>query len=207
MHSSATRALRPLLVAVMLLGVSALPANAQLGVSAGLDFESMDDIRAASGGQDAALDNATGYHLGVVYDVGIGPLNVRPGLFYRRVGTYDFPSADKFDVTAVEVPLDLRLTVLPTPIVSAYVLGGPKAVFPRSDGEFEDELEDISYTFNVGVGADVSIPGVGFTLQPELRYEFGATDYVNDSFEIGGTEFTPSDRKLSAFAVRLNVLF
>lgn len=205
MHPSILRIVRSSLLVIAFLGLSVSSAQAQFGVSAGLDFNSTDDIEATTN-QNATLDNATGYHLGVVYELGMGPVNLRPGVFYRKVGTYDFPNS-RSDVTAWEVPVDVRVTVLPFPLVSPYVLGGPQAVFPRSEGEFDESLEDVSYTFNIGVGANVSVPGAGLTLQPELRYEFGATDYVDDDFEIGGTEFEPSDPKLSAFALRLNVLF
>lgn len=209
MHSSTKRIARSVLLALVLLGVASAPAQAQFGVSAGADFDSVDDIR-AEGEDVSTLESATGYHLGAVYEFGLGPINLRPGLFYRKVGSFDFPDTEEFDVTAVEVPVDVRFTVIPFPLVSGYVLGGPKAVFPQSEGEFEDNaLEDISYTFDVGVGANVSVPGVALTLQPELRYEFGATDYIGEDFEIGDTSFQPSDseRKLSAFALRLNVLF
>ncbi|MFB6098416.1 MAG: hypothetical protein ABEK84_04770, partial [Salinibacter sp.] len=156
--------------------------------------------------QNETLSNATGYHLGVVYELGLGPVNLRPGLFYRKVGSYDFPDS-RYDVSAVEVPVDIRLTLLPLPVISAYVLGGPKAVFPQTEGDFDEKLESVSYTFDVGVGAEISVPGGGLTLQPELRYEFGATNYVENSFSIGGTTFKPTDQKLSAVALRLNVIF
>ena len=206
MYSSLQRTAALLLV-VTVLGVAAAPAQAQLGVAAGLDFDSLDDIETTtSTSNNATVDNSTGYHVGVIYDLGLGPLNLRPGFFYRNVGSFEFPDGES-DVTAWEVPVDVRLTVLPTPLVSAYVLGGPKAFFPQGDGDFDDSLEEVSYTFNVGVGADVSVPGVGLTLQPELRYEFGASEYLDDDFEVGGTSFEPSDQTLSAFALRLNVLF
>jgi hypothetical protein len=172
-----------------------------------LDFDSVDDIETTTDtDENATLDNSTGYHLGIVYDLSLGPVSLRPGAYYRKVGTYDFPDSNS-DVTAWEFPLDIRLTVVPIPVVSPYLVGGPKATFPQAEGEFEDQLEDVSYTFDVGVGADVSVPGTEWTLQPELRYEFGATDYVDESFEIGGTEFEPSDPKFSAVALRLTVLF
>lgn len=207
MHSSLKQIPRSALLAVLLLGMAALPAQAQLGVTGGLNFNSASDIETTANPDDnATFDNATGYHLGLVYDIGTGPLNLRPGILYRKVGTYEFPNS-RYDVTAIEVPVDLRLTVIPTPVVSAYVLGGPNVIFPQSENEFEDEMEEVSFTFNVGVGADVELPGAGLTLQPEFRYEFGATDYVDDDFDIGGTTFQPTERKLSAFALRLNVLF
>lgn len=195
------------LLAVLLLGISGTPAQAQLGVTGGLNFDSLDDIN-----ESATLDNSTGYHIGIVYDLGLGPVSIRPALLYRDVGSFEFSGVpnvdvDEVDVTAFEVPVDVRVTIFPFPLVSPYVLGGPNAFLPRSDSDaFDDGLEEVSLTFNVGVGADVSIPGVSLTLQPELRYEFGATDYIDD-FSIGDTNFNPTDRKISAFALRLNVLF
>jgi hypothetical protein len=205
MYSSSVRTTKAFLFAITFLALSAAPAQAQFGVSAGLNFDSLSDIETTTS-NNATVDNANGYHLGVVYDLGLGPLSLRPGFFYRKVGTYEFPD-ETSDVTAWEVPVDVRLTVIPTPVISAYVLGGPNAFFPQGEGEFDGGLKDVSYTFNIGVGADVSIPNVGLTLQPELRYEFGASNYIDEDFEVGGANFEASDRKLSAFALRLNVLF
>ncbi|MFB6229774.1 MAG: outer membrane beta-barrel protein [Salinibacter sp.] len=207
MDTQVKRTFSSALVALALVGAIAVPARAQLGVSAGLGFDALNDIETTTNAsENATLENATGYHLGLVYDLGLGAFSLRPGLFFRKVGTYDFPDSQS-DVTTWEVPVDLRVTLLPTPLLSAYVLGGPKAVFPQGENKFDDALEEVSYVFDVGVGADVSLPGADLTLQPELRYEFGATDYVEDNFTIGGTEFKPSDRTLSAFALRLNVIF
>lgn len=199
------RVLCSTVLALALIGAAAVPAQAQLGVAAGLNFDSLNDIETTTD-ENATVENATGYHLGVVYDLGLGPVSLRPGLLFRKVGTYDFPESQS-DVTAWEVPVDLRFKVLPVPLVNPYVLGGAQAVFLQGENEFDDELEDVSYTFNVGAGANISVPGAGLTLQPELRYEFGATDYVDEEFQIGDTTFTPSERKLSAFALRLNVIF
>lgn len=198
-------ALSTLLALVLALG-TAVPAQAQLGVAGGLNFESAGDIETSTA-SNATVDNATGYHVGVVYDLGLGPLNLRPGLFYRDLGTeFEFPDS-RGDVAAWEVPVDIRISVLPLPLVNPYILGGPKASFYRSDvDEFDDALEEVTYSFTLGVGASLSL-GSTLTLQPELRYDFGATDYVSDDFEIGGTDFSPEDPKLSSFALRLNVLF
>lgn len=207
MRSSLKRITYSALFAILLFGIGSPPAQAQFGISAGLDFDSVDDIETDTD-QNATLSNSTGYHLGVVYDLSLGPVSLQPGAYYRKVGTYDFPDSSS-DVTAWELPVDIRVTVLSFPLVSPYLLGGPKATFPQAEGEFEDQLENVSYTFNVGVGADVSVPGIGWTLQPELRYEFGATDYVSEEFQLGdsGPTFEPSDPKFSAVALRLTVLF
>lgn len=200
------------LLVIVFLGTVVSPARAQLGVAAGLNFESAGDIELTTE-NNGTLDNSSGYHLGVVYDMNLGAASLRPALIYRRVGEYEFSQdalpggEDAFDVAAWEVPVDLRFTVLPTPLVSPYLLGGAMATFPRGEDEFDDALKDVSYSFNVGVGVDLSL-GSALALQPEFRYEFGATSFVEDEFEIGDVQFTPQDSpRFSAFSLRLNVLF
>ena len=211
MHTSTKQVAYSSLLVLLLLGATSIPAQAQFGVAAGANFDSVSDIQDTGSARDVQ-NTSTGYHIGAVYDLGLGPVSLRPGLFYRKIGSYDFSDVssdvEDLDITAFEVPVDVRVTVLPFPLVSPYVVGGPNAFFPRSsEDDFDDNFEDVSFTFNIGVGADVSLPGVGLTLQPELRYEFGASDYIDDDFEVGGSNFSPSDRDLSAFALRLNVLF
>jgi hypothetical protein len=216
MNSTSTRfVLSCLFAALLCVGVSA-PAQAQFGAAGGLNFESTDDIEATNG--SATLDNSTGYHLGLVYELSLGPLNVRPGFFYRRVGDFELSNVSgqlqdaRYTVSAWEVPVDVRLGVLATPVVSPYVLAGPKATIPRGEDEFDDAMEDLSYTLNVGVGAQLSLPGSSLRLQPELRYEFGATGFIDEDteIEVGDQDvtFSPQESpKFSTFALRLNVLF
>lgn len=201
------RTLFALLTGIVLLGATT-PAQAQLGVAAGLNFESTDDI---SPNSSTTLESSTGYHLGVVYNLGFGPVDVRPGFFYRQLGqNYEFPddiSEANANVAAWEVPVDLRVTVLPLPLVKPYLLAGPKASFYQSDlDELDDDLNDVSYSIAIGVGADISL-GSSITLQPELRYDYGATDYIDDSIEIGDATFSQENPRFSAFALRLNLLF
>lgn len=207
MQSSRMRYLAGVLFAILMFGGAVSPAQAQFGVAAGLNFETASDIETNSN-DNATFDNSTGYHLGVVYQLGAGAVSLRPGLLYRRVGTYDFSTSGQFDLTAWEVPVDLRLTVLPAPLVSPYVLGGAQATFPQGDDEFDDALEDVSYSFNVGAGVEISIPSSSLELQPEFRYQIGATSFVQDDFELGGTSFSPAEQpQFSAIGLRLNVLF
>jgi len=99
--------------------------------------------------------------------------------------------------------------LLVTPVVKPYVLAGPMLTIPRSnadgfgDGDdFEDFTEDTSLSANVGAGVQISLPAVPFKLQPELRYEFGISDYVDTDIE--GVSESP---KFSAFSFRVNVIF
>ena len=212
MHTSTKQIAYSGLLVLLLLGTASIPAQAQLGVGGGLNFESAGDIETT--GSDATLDNSTGYHIGLAYELGLGPATLRPGFFYRRVGTFEFSRdalpqrENQFDVSAWQVPVDLRFTVLPTPPVSPYVLAGPMATFPRGEGDFDDATEEISYSLNVGVGANISLPAVSLKIQPELRYEFGASKFIKDDFEIGDTQFSPEDApSFSAFGLRVNVVF
>jgi len=212
MTNRASYAFSTLLALVLMAGTVA-PAQAQFGVAGGLNFESADFIDTATT-ENATLDNSTGYHLGVVYELGLGPATLRPGVFYRRVGTFEFSQSalpgneNRFDVSAWQVPVDLRFTVLPTPLVSPYVLAGPMATFPRGEDDFDDATEEISYSFNIGLGANISLPATSLKIQPELRYEFGASKFIKDDFEIGDTSFSPQDTpRFNAFGLRVNVLF
>jgi hypothetical protein len=211
-------AVRVVAALAIVLALAVAPAHAQFGIAGGLNFESTDDIRGSvqggvSGTQEAAFDNSTGYHIGLVYDLGLGPVSVRPGVFFRRVGDVVLPSGPEEVVerslNTIEVPVDLRLTVLPLPVVKPYLLAGPMASFPIGEDELDDLTEDVSVSANVGLGATISLPGLTFSLQPELRYEFGLTSYIGDeSAEVGGVTFNPEDEpNFSAFSVRLNVLF
>lgn len=199
---------RILVIALLALGTSVVggqTASAQFGIAGGLNFESADDISGESA--EATLDNKTGYHFGVVYDAGLGPASFRPGIIYRRIGTYDFEAAS-FDVSAFEVPLDLRFRVLSTPALRPYVLAGPMFTFPQGEDDFDDAVEDLSFSFNVGVGLEFGGGEGGIRLLPELRYEFGATKFIKDDFEIAGQDFNPqNDPRFSALSLRLHLLF
>lgn len=186
------------------------PAQSQLGIAGGLNFDSADDIDLPT--EDATLGNSRGYHLGVIMDLDMGMVSVRPGFFYRRVGTYTFGiedlEDDEFDVTAYEVPVDLRVDVLSTPSVRPYVLAGPMMTFPQGEGEFGDATEDVTFSLNLGVGLSLGDETSPVRLQPEVRYEVLGTQFIQEDFQIGGQEFQPEDRpRFTSLSLRLNLLF
>lgn len=198
MCSQINRVVISAFISVFLVGMTVTPAHGQFGVAAGLNFESAEDIDTGSG--NATFENSTGYHLGIVYDASTGPLKFRPGVLYRKVGEYEFPTS-RVDVERFEVPLDVKL-VLPVPFVNPYLLGGPMVVFPRVDGEFGDDFKDTTYSLNVGIGAEISL-GSGSSLQPEIRYEYGLSDYTEDDFLVD-TEDSP---RFQGVALRLHATF
>jgi hypothetical protein len=195
-----------LTLALLVGGVA--PVQAQgLGIAAGANFANRHDIDV--GNARATFDNSTGYHVGIEFEVGSGPLAVRPGIFYQRLGTYDFPSGEAFDLSAIEVPVDLRLTVLSLPVLRPYLVAGPVLTFPSANGAFGDAVKSASLTADIGAGVAIALPGTGFVLMPELRYSAGVTDYLKDSFQIGGTTITPTNdsRRLAKVMLRLHLFF
>jgi hypothetical protein len=202
----------PLALTLLLFGATVVPSHAQIGVSAGLNFEQAGDIKDATGTK-AALNTATGYHFGLSFEFGTDRFRLRPGIMFRNVGTYDLSSgADaqdatrEFDVSVIEIPLDLRMKVLPIPYVNPYVMAGPMVALPRSEGDFSDATRDWSFSGNVGAGLSISISSV--KIQPEVRYQFGLTDYISDSFTVGSETINPVDSpEFSAFSARLTFMF
>ena len=197
----------PVLAAILLLALSAAPARAQGGLAAGLNFSDLGDID--TGSADATFESSTGWHVGVFYRIGAGPVGVKPGVFYHQVGRYDFADGGSFDVRAVEVPVDVQVDVMSLPALGLYLVGAPVLTVGRADEGFEDAVKDLSLTADVGVGLDVSLPGAGLALQPELRYSKGLSDYLDESFQVGGATVTPSDdaRRLSKVMLRVGVVF
>ena len=198
-------------------GLLTAPAHAQLGVSAGLNFAQMDDFTSSiqNTSVNAAFDNSTGYHVGLVYEFGGGTWTVRPALVFRTIGTYSLPQdpsvgnlRNEFDLQVVEVPVDVKLRLVDLPLVKPYAIFGPMASFPWSEDGFSDATEEIALSATVGGGASIKASWLPVTLQTELRYETGITDFFQDSFTVAGRTFNPrNEPRNSAFSVRLNLLF
>ncbi|MDX1566849.1 MAG: hypothetical protein R3223_03550, partial [Longimicrobiales bacterium] len=130
-----------ILVLPLILSLGAVgPVQAQgFSIMGGLNFSNQDDIN--TGSASVTFENSTGYHVGLSYELGLGPLGIRPGVLYEKLGTFEFSTAtEPLDLSAVKVPVDLRLTVLPTPAISPYLVAGPVFSFPQGEGELGDAL-------------------------------------------------------------------
>lgn len=186
---------------------AAQPLQGQgFSVVGGLNFSDQDDINTTSA--NATFENSTGYHIGLSYEFGSGGISVRPGIMYQRLGTFDFEgTAEEFDLNAVEVPIDVRFEVLSAPLLSPYLVGGPVLTFPQGEGDLSDGVEDLSLTADIGGGVEITVGSL--RLLPELRYSIGVTDYLSESFDVGGTTVEPSDdaRRAAKVMLRLHVAF
>lgn len=197
-------ALSSLLLAVM---VSAPAATAQVGVAAGLNFDRFSDIEA----DRTSFENATGFHVGIFYDLPLGPIAIRPGVFYMDVGTIDIERdgsvVESIDLNLFEVPVDLRIRMM-TPLIKPYATVGPVLRFASSDDEeFEDSLNNFSVAANIGLGLELGAPGAQIRLFPELRYSFGISNLTDDVTFLGQQFSTEDNLRLNTFMVRLGVAF
>lgn len=197
--------LRFVSVFLFFLVASAPIAHAQLGVAAGLNFDRLGDISTQSG--STAFDNATGYHFGVFFDLGAAPISVRPGIFIRRAGDLEWELggvSQTFDLTLIEIPVDVRVPLLAAPLVTPYLLAGPVVSIPRLG---DDEVfENLLLSGSIGVGVAIRVPVAGLRLYPELRYAFALSHYIKDTVTVAGVQFDVEEQsRLNAFMLRLGV--
>lgn len=196
------------LLAMLFVGsFSTETSHAQIGIAVGGNFNELSDIESEP---RATFDNATGFHIGVFYDLGVGPLALRPGVFYMDAGEFDANGASfsdrSFDLQLIEIPVDVRFNLLTVPVIRPYVMAGPVFRFAQtSDDDFKESLNDFSYAANVGFGLEIGSPVGGVTVYPEFRYAFGLSSITNDSEFLGASADT--DQQLNAFMLRLGVSF
>ena len=211
MNLTMMRRWRTLVALGALLSVASLtPAQAQLGFgfAAGLNFENLSDVEV--GNTETTFDNATGYHIGAFVDFSLGPVGVRPGIFYRDAGEIDVSlgnlGADAFELSMIEIPVDLRFRLGMTPLVKPYLMAGPVFSLPQTSTDaFEDNLESFNVSANLGVGVEVNLAGL--TLMPELRYAFGVSRFLSDELEVNGVTFQSDDTaRLNTVMLRLGIV-
>lgn len=181
-------------------GLAAAPsARAQFGIAAGVNFDKLSDAQAA--GQDQSFGSAQGYHVGVLYNLNIGPVGLRPGVFYTDVGKLqDASSADEIDLSLIEVPVDVRVR-LPLVVASPYLAAGPVLRFSQPNDDGKLTAKDFTVAGAAAVGADFNLA----LIKPfvEARYQFGLSGIAD---EIGGVK-TTNGAELSSVMLRAGITF
>ena len=185
------RSLLALVAALGFVAVSSPAASAQVpfipqfGVLGGVNFASLSDARAAVGGADgeASLEGSTGFHVGAFAELGLGPIGIRPAVMFVKAGSIEFPSlnnvGDTFETSYIAIPVDVRYSPLPTPIIKPYFLAGPEVRLPLGDIADIRNSRSIAVGANIGVGAKLGAI-VGPTFFGEIRYAFDITGFVED---------------------------
>lgn len=212
----------PLFLSVLL--CLPLQGRAQdLGIVAGLNYGSVEDVD--FGDAETTYQERSGYHVGIYLDLGLGPFAVRPGVRYIEAGPLFnglsdalrddqgvgvAEGLDNFDVNMFVVPVDIRLE-LPFPLVQPYAFGGPEMRFASTSSassDLADDLRQNELTGNLGVGAQITVPGIGVTLSPEARYTFGLTGLMGETINVAGRSFeTAGAQKVNMFFLSLGLQF
>lgn len=196
----------PALLALALACAAATPASAQIGIVAGYNRDMIEEFSAAAGYE--LTGQTDGFHLGIFFNVNIGPLGIRPSVIYHQVPDIeasDGTDATVFNVDIVEVPLDIRLR-MPVPLVRPYILVGPVLSFPSTSLPGVDALlQARPFRFEVGAGLELDL---GFRLWPELRYGRGLEPFMRSAIPIGeGTLQGTGNPRLDTFTIRLGISF
>ncbi len=192
--------------------VLAPTASAQFGIAAGANFEDLGDLTATDG--RASFDQATGYHIGLFFNLGAGRFSVQPGAFMRDFGDVTIVEDGRFrtfSLTSVEIPVDIRMRLLPGRAVAPFVFAGPVVGFATTtDESIEDVLRDLTISANVGGGVEVDVPSAGITLIPEIRFARSVTQFFEEgtTFDIAGVDFTATEvSQQQAVMLRLGLRF
>lgn len=196
-----------LVLAITFIGVT--EARAQFGATFGANFDRLSDV---GGGIDATFESASGFHIGVFYDLPLGPVAVRPGFYYMDIGGLDAREEDgsligSFDMTMIEVPIDMRIRMM-TPFIKPYGTLGPVLRFARADDDrFDDALNNVTIAANVGLGLEIGAPGAQVRLFPEVRYSFGISRITESVTLLGHGLSAEQDLRLNTFMLRLGIAF
>lgn len=192
----------------------------KIGVAGGVSLQQVDNL-----GTTASFENATGYNVGVFYDqpldalVGLptGKLAVRTGAVLRRIGSYEFTALEdrsqdqllggaSFNIYAFDVPLDVRYQYDDLSVTEPYVFVGPQVSILRAEQDFDNTLNDLVFSANVGLGSEFEIPAAfGLTVAPELMYTFGITDAVKGDFTYRFRQIETAGPSFSGFSARVHV--
>ncbi len=182
----------------------------RFGVIAGANFSSLNEIQA--NGSPISFENATAFHAGAFLDLQLGPIGVRPAVYYLNAGDLfqgaSFLTDDAFDVTYVTIPIDINFAFGVGP-VKPYVFAGPEFRLLNSTDVpvvLKDDLQSFTMGASAGIGLELNLGGL--TLMPHLRYSFGISDFTTRTYEVQGVSIdTGGDSRVNMWLLSLAVAF
>ena len=127
--------------------------NIHFGAKGGVNFADLSDVSA---------DGRTGFHLGLLAEVGLGKFSVQPEVLYSAQGV------DDINLDYLNIPVLAKYYVIQNLSLEA----GPQFGFNTK----EDDINDIN-TFDMGGAV-----GVGYkigSLFAQARYNFGFSDVAD----------------------------
>ena len=187
----------------------AASAQLRLGFVGGANFATLSDIRANN--SSVSFDNATAFHAGIFIDASLGPLNLRPAIYYLNAGALfegtNVFEEDNFDVAYVTVPVDVIFPFGLGPLKPYFFLG-PELRFFTPSGvpeEIENSLETFVLNGTTGLGLQINIPGSSVTLYPHLRYSFGISSYTSARYQIDGVAIRANESNVRMWLLSLGI--
>lgn len=190
------------------LGLSIVPsnfANAQVGFSFGSNTNKLTEVD-----EFTEFEIARGWHIGIWFDMPVGPLEIRPGLRYLNAGSIfeianDAETAfnDGGSVGIFEIPIDFRFR-FNMDIIRPFVAIGPILRFPSGGGDDISGIKGMHVAGGFGVGLELQVSRV--VLYPELKYVFGITPFLDPEFQIAQRTYRSEDNQLlNGFMLRFAV--
>ncbi|MBC7361987.1 MAG: PorT family protein [Candidatus Aminicenantes bacterium] len=135
--------------------------------------------------------------------INLGPIGFQPEVLYSRRG-FEFSGTDPISgpyqvqilLDYLEIPLLVRLNIIPLGPIKAYVFGGPsygylqKAKF-KETSQNSPTTEDIKSDFKSsslaavgGLGLDLKIPML-FKITLDARYHYGLSNIIQPTSDLG----------------------
>ena len=170
--------LRIAFVATILLAVTALPAAAQVGITAGGIYS---DAKVEANGTTVDTESRTGFQIGASYATG-GIFGVIVGGYYSEKGFDVADTNDRVRLSYIEVPVMavVRLPFLER-VIGPRVYGGINGGFEVSckteglvSSTFCDETNSFDFGLKGGIGLQVLFFGLDFA------YTYGLSDVAKE---------------------------
>ena len=210
-HWKAQLCVTSCIVLLTLCTASSANGQVQFGIVGGGNFASLSDISAEN--TLVSFDNATSFHAGIFLDLSLGPINLRPAVYYLNAGSLFQGSTvfenDNFDLTYVTIPTDFVFNFGLGPVKPYFFIGPEFRIFTPSGipSELEDGLQDFVVNGSTGLGLKIGLPGSNLTLYPQLRYSFGISNYTNASYQFEGLSVEANDANVRMWLLSLGVGF
>ncbi|MGB9893743.1 MAG: porin family protein [Candidatus Saccharicenans sp.] len=138
------------------------------------------------------------YSAGIFLTVNLGPIGFQPEVLYSRRGLqYEFQfdpsepvSQVKILMDYIEIPLLVRLNIIPAGPVKAYVFAGPSYGYLQkakmritlsgntTTEDIKDDLKSSVLAAVAGIGLDIKIPLL-FKVTVDARYHYGLSNILS----------------------------
>jgi len=138
------------------------------------------------------------YSAGIFLTINLGPIGFQPEVLYSRRGMqfeYQFNPSEpvsgvKILMDYLEIPLLVRLNVIPAGPVKAYIFGGPSYGYMQkakmqitlsgntTTEDIKDDLKSSVLAAVGGVGLDIKIPFL-FKVTVDARYHYGLSNILS----------------------------